>query len=204
MANLFATDFYGQRLTIVKDGDVPYIALRPIVESLGLDWTTQRQKIKEDSRFSWRGIPSTARDGKQYQTTCIPLKKLNAFLFSINPNKVRSDLREMLEHYQEECAAALFSYWTHGYAINPHFQTPEQQHLFNTMREQHTDLPRTITVTEAWKFLLTTQSAGVAPSRLTLLNMVKRGRLTGHKTEFGYVIDRAAFDDFIRRLKLKM
>lgn len=196
-------NFYGQSIIVIKHEDVPYVAAKPIVISLGLDWMTQYQKLKDDTRFSYRDMPITARDGKQYKTTCIPLKKLNAFLFSINPNKVRADLREMLEHYQEECAAALFNYWTFGYAVNPRLRTPAQQQLFGEMQEAHGELPPAIPVTDAWKFLLYSQIAGV-PSRNVLLGMVKRGTLKGHKNDFGWVIERDSFNDFIRRLKLQM
>ena len=50
---------------------------------------------------------------------CIPLRKLNGWLFSINPSKVREDLRERVVQYQEECFEVLHSYWTKGIAINP-------------------------------------------------------------------------------------
>lgn len=46
----------------------------------------------------------------------MPLKKLNGWLFSINPEKVRSDLKEKVIQYQEECFEALYNYWYHGKA----------------------------------------------------------------------------------------
>ena len=46
----------------------------------------------------------------------MPIKKLNGWLFSINPNKVRAELKERLENYQEECFLALWDYWTEGVA----------------------------------------------------------------------------------------
>lgn len=48
---------------------------------------------------------------------CLPLKKLNGWLFSINPAKVRDDIRDRLVRYQEECFTALHDYWTKGAAI---------------------------------------------------------------------------------------
>ena len=46
----------------------------------------------------------------------MPLKKLNGWLFSINPEKVRADLREKVIQYQEECFEALYNYWHFGKA----------------------------------------------------------------------------------------
>ncbi|MCO0990595.1 phage antirepressor N-terminal domain-containing protein, partial [Escherichia coli] len=50
---------------------------------------------------------------------CLPLKKLNGWLFSINPEKVRADIRDKLIQYQEECFSVLHDYWTKGHVVNP-------------------------------------------------------------------------------------
>ena len=57
--------------------------------------------------------PSTS--GEQ-QCTCMPVRKLPAFFASINPNKVRSELRDRIRLYQDECDDALWNYWTKGQA----------------------------------------------------------------------------------------
>ena len=44
------------------------------------------------------------------------VRKLPAFLASINPKKVRADLREKVILYQNECDDALWDYWTKGRA----------------------------------------------------------------------------------------
>lgn len=54
---------------------------------------------------------------------CIPLKKLNGWLFSINPEKVRADIRDKLIQYQEECFTVLHDYWTKGEAANARKKT---------------------------------------------------------------------------------
>ena len=48
---------------------------------------------------------------------CLPLRKLNGWLFSINPSKVRADIRDKLIAYQEECFTVLHDYWTKGAAV---------------------------------------------------------------------------------------
>ncbi|MFL7751335.1 P22AR C-terminal domain-containing protein, partial [Raoultella ornithinolytica] len=40
------------------------------------------------------------------------------WLFSINPEKVRADIRDKLIQYQEECFTVLHDYWTKGEAKN--------------------------------------------------------------------------------------
>ncbi|KAA6326346.1 hypothetical protein EZS27_024541 [termite gut metagenome] len=51
------------------------IPIRPICEMLGLDYSSQVQKIKEDENLSSVvGIsPTTEADGKEYEDLCLPL-----------------------------------------------------------------------------------------------------------------------------------
>jgi hypothetical protein len=112
-----AVKFYDDTLiTLEKEGE-HYVAVRPIVENMGLDWTTQAQKLKSP-KFSCGHIPTTGKDGKTYNMLCIPVKKLNGWLFSINPEKVRADIRPIVEQYQEECFTVLHDYWHKGVAVN--------------------------------------------------------------------------------------
>ncbi len=46
----------------------------------------------------------------------MPVRKLPAFFTSINPNKVRPELRDRIRLYQDECDDALWNYWTKGQA----------------------------------------------------------------------------------------
>lgn len=111
------TDFLGQEITLIDNNGVAFVAMREVVLGIGLEWARQAQKLnKQKEKFSCVHMPTTGKDGKQYEMLCMPIKKLNGWLFSINPNKVRSDLKERLENYQEECFLALWDYWTTGIA----------------------------------------------------------------------------------------
>ena len=52
----------------------------------------------------------------------LPLKKLNGWLFSINPEKVRADLKDKIIQYQDECFIVLYEYWHKGEAIREKVQ----------------------------------------------------------------------------------
>lgn len=109
--------FLGQEITLIDNQGVAYVAMREIVLGIGLDWKSQHKKlVSQSQKFSCGHITTTGKDGKQYEMLCMPIKKLNGWLFSINPNKVRADLKERLESYQEECFLALWDYWTTGIA----------------------------------------------------------------------------------------
>ena len=117
--DIVSIDFYDKRLTAIKKDDETYVAMKPIVEGIGLDWKSQHQKLVTNaSKFSCGDITTTGKDNKQYQMLCIPLKKLNGYLFSINPEKVREDIKYKVVLYQEECFKALYDYFNNGYALN--------------------------------------------------------------------------------------
>ena len=129
--------FYGDSLITLPYDNQAFVALKPIVLALGLDWRSQRKKITSEkrggditspsrychilasercldndtpSRYSCMTLPCQTPGGMQ-EMLCIPLRKLNGWLFSINPNKVREDLKEKVIRYQEECFEVLFQYW---------------------------------------------------------------------------------------------
>ncbi|MGX2968704.1 phage antirepressor N-terminal domain-containing protein [Ursidibacter sp. B-7004-1] len=119
MSNQLSTQtisFYGSDLITLKVEDVIYTAVKPIVEAMGLDWGGQQQKLnKSGDKFGCRDISMPTNGGLQ-KMICMPLKKLNGWLFSINPEKVRADLKDRVIQYQEECFEALYNYWHFGKA----------------------------------------------------------------------------------------
>ncbi|MDW0618191.1 phage antirepressor N-terminal domain-containing protein [Mannheimia haemolytica] len=113
---LQTVSFYGTDLITLKFNDVAYTAVRPIVEALGLSWGSQSIKLnKNREKFGCFDIETPTNGGMQ-SMLCMPIKKLNGWLFSINPEKVRADLKEKVICYQEECFEALYNYWHFGKA----------------------------------------------------------------------------------------
>ncbi|MDX8945875.1 phage antirepressor N-terminal domain-containing protein [Salmonella enterica] len=116
--------FNGQQIITAMAAGVAYVAMKPIVENLGMSWSTQQTKLmKQISKFNCVHMNMVAADGKLRKLLCLPLKKLNGWLFSINPEKVRADIRDKLIQYQEECFTVLHDYWTKGKAENPRKKT---------------------------------------------------------------------------------
>ena len=104
--------FHGQELFLVNYEGEPYTPMKPIVENMGMDWKSQFTKLKQ--RFSSTVVEITifAKDGKERLMTCLPVRKLAGWLYSISPNKVKPELREKVIMYQEECDDVLWQYWT--------------------------------------------------------------------------------------------
>ncbi|EBF2641936.1 phage antirepressor Ant [Salmonella enterica subsp. enterica serovar Newport] len=111
--------FNGQHVLTAMVAGVAYVAMKPVVDNIGLSWSSQVQKLlKMKDKFNYVDIDMVAGDMKKRLMGCIPLKKLNGWLFSINPEKVRADIRDKLIKYQEECFTVLYDYWTKGKAEN--------------------------------------------------------------------------------------
>lgn len=109
--------FNGQQIITAMAAGIAYVAMKPVVENLGMSWGTQQQKLtrsKEKFGCIHMNIPSA---GGIQKMLVLPLKKLNGWLFSINPEKVRADIRDKLIQYQEECFTVLHDYWTKGAAV---------------------------------------------------------------------------------------
>lgn len=116
---LFPVPFHGDTVVLVGQDNEPYVAMKPIVANMGMDWKSQHSKLAERFASTMVEITTVAEDGKLRGMACLPLKKLPAWLYSISPNKVAPELREKIIRYQEECDDALWNYWTQGVADRP-------------------------------------------------------------------------------------
>jgi len=97
-------------ITAMNEQGVVYIAMKPLIEGMGLDWGTQSRKLGKDSRYSHMTIPYQTQSGIQ-EMVSLDADHLPAFLYSINPNKVRKDLRDKIIAFQNETFAVINSYW---------------------------------------------------------------------------------------------
>lgn len=125
-------NFYGQDIPTVmmEELNTPAVFAKPLVENLGILWNGQHAKLMENPRFQAIIVTVKSPDDDQAREHIVlPIRALNAFLFSINPQKVPADkfmeingidvnIRENLIKYQDECTVALHDYWLHGMAIN--------------------------------------------------------------------------------------
>ncbi|MDM3533644.1 phage antirepressor N-terminal domain-containing protein [Serratia marcescens] len=125
--NTSSVQFHGQPIITAMAAGVAYVAMRPIVENIGIDWASQFVKLKnQGEKFGCCDITTPSKGGIQ-KMLCIPLKKLNGWLFSINPSKVRADIRDKLIAYQEECFTVLHDYWTKGAAVRKSGTTVDER-----------------------------------------------------------------------------
>ncbi|WP_449430259.1 phage antirepressor N-terminal domain-containing protein [Pseudomonas putida] len=112
--HLLSVPFYEDRIVIVGQGVDPFVAMEPLVTNMGLDWKTQLQKLSEKFNSVLAEIAVTGGDGKQLSMTCLPLRKLPAWLYSISQNDVKPQYSAKIIRYQEECDDVLWDHWSKG------------------------------------------------------------------------------------------
>ena len=109
-------EFYGDNVIAVRveDGAV-YVPVRPLCELIGVDWNGQRTKLNKDPVLSGKiasvEITLQVRDNRQTiksNMIALPLDYLNGWLFGINANRVKDEIRDSLIQYQTDCYRVLF------------------------------------------------------------------------------------------------
>ena len=112
-------EFQGDQLLTIWDGQTIRVAMKPLVEALGVDWRSQRTKIMADAVLA-KGVAlsTTPSEGGPQQTLTLPIDLMQGWLFKLNPERVAPEARERVIAYQRECYQVLNDYWVKGAAIN--------------------------------------------------------------------------------------
>lgn len=115
---LTTIDFRGATLVAVR-GDTPemaLVAMKPVVEGMGLDWEAQRKRINAHPVMG--SAPSTKTvqlpgDTQAREHLFMPLGKINFFLATLNPKLIKDEaIRLRVISYQKECADVLFQHFS--------------------------------------------------------------------------------------------
>ena len=111
-------EFYGQSLiTARSDEGVEYVAMKPLVENLGLDWEGQRKRIVRDevlkSCMVIMEVQAVKRGfGGNQQMVFLPTEFLNGWLFGIETSRLKDEAtKEKIIVYKKECFKVLHNYW---------------------------------------------------------------------------------------------
>ncbi|MDM4857294.1 phage antirepressor N-terminal domain-containing protein [Escherichia coli] len=117
--NMMTVPFHGNSLYVVNHNGEPYVHMKPVVAGMGLAWQSQLAKLRQRFASTITEIVMVAEDGKRRNMVSLPLRKLAGWLQTINPNKVKPEIRDRVIQYQEECDDVLYEYWTKGFVVNP-------------------------------------------------------------------------------------
>jgi hypothetical protein len=110
-------DFYGDDIlaVVVDDGRI-FLPVRPICEFLGANWSAQRQRIMRDPVLSEEVeivVVTTTKRGNP-NVLALPLDMIHGWLFGINANRVKPEIRDLLLRYQRECYRVLANHFRQG------------------------------------------------------------------------------------------
>lgn len=111
MTNQISVPFHGTNLIIVEHQNQPFVPMKVIVEGMGLSWGAQAVKLKNNQErwgISLIDIPHVDPNNK---VSCLPLRKLFGWLNSLQPSRVRPEIRSKVIQYQNECDDVLYQHW---------------------------------------------------------------------------------------------
>ena len=142
---LIKVDFNDDSIEVIEE--TQSIVIKDICEALGLNAKGQIKKIQSDESFESKLIKVQTRGGLQEVFT-IPLSKLDGWLFSINPNKVKPEVKQKLIEYKKECFNVLNNYFNNGIAINHRASNTDIQIELSELRQEIKDLKKQLVLKE--------------------------------------------------------
>lgn len=120
MSKIVTVDFRSDTLFAVERDDGVYVAIKPICDTLGIDWKGQRDRIARSPVLSeGRCVMPLPSVGGTQETVCLRLDLINGWLFGIDAERVRPECRDRVLEYQRECYRVLFEHF-YGKAADRH------------------------------------------------------------------------------------
>lgn len=104
-------DFYGDTLLIGIVEGVAYVALRPIVDFLKIDWTAQYQRVQRDDVLNEekRLVVMIGADNRQRKMVALPIEFLHGWLFGITSSRIKDpEIAQKLKLYRRDCFRVLW------------------------------------------------------------------------------------------------
>ncbi len=142
----FKDDFL-EVVTVAGDGAVAkidndyFVSVKKVCENLSIKSERQIQKLKSDEAYEARLIEAQTNGGVQ-KVFCIPLDKLNGWLFSINPNKVKPEVKQKLIAYKKECFEVLHNHFLHK--LSNRQDNQKDLSYYHNLQRENIELKRAI------------------------------------------------------------
>lgn len=111
--------FHDDEILCVEVDGKPHVILKPAVESLGVDYWTQVEKLRGRSWATTGQRLVVAADGRSRDMLTCDVRTFLMLLATIDERRVSEDVRPKLVTYQAEVADAIESYFVAGGAVNP-------------------------------------------------------------------------------------
>ncbi|MDX4069157.1 phage antirepressor N-terminal domain-containing protein [Aliarcobacter skirrowii] len=134
---LIKVDFNSDSIEVIEENQS--IVVKDICEHIGLNAKGQIKKLQSDESYESKLIKVQTKGGLQEVFT-IPLSKLNGWLFSINPNKVKPEVKQKLIEYKKECFNVLNNYFNNGIAVNHRASQTDIQKILSELEKQKQEI----------------------------------------------------------------
>lgn len=124
---LIAVPFHNQSLLATLVDGVPHVAMKPICENIGLDWSSQAKKISRHPVLKSTMVMMTmvAEDGKLREMVMLPIKYLNGWLFGVDSSRVKPEIKSRVIEYQTECFEVLANHFMPKQTEQPFLPEPD-------------------------------------------------------------------------------
>lgn len=111
--------FRDTTLVCLAQAEELFVAMRPVVDGMGLSWRRQHRKLTEDADRFCVALMATQMPGddQRREHVFIPLERLFGWLMTIQPSRVKPEIRETVIAYQRECDRVLFRHFFHDLHI---------------------------------------------------------------------------------------
>ena len=103
----------GVNIHAMQDGAGYLVALRPVCDAVGVDYSRQLKKLKAKPWATVAQRDTVGADGKRREMSMIDRRTFTMWLATIDTNRVNPDSRPVLETLQSEAADVLDDYF-HG------------------------------------------------------------------------------------------
>lgn len=133
--NIQSIQFHDQEIQVLNYEGKPYVAMKSIVENIGLAWNAQIERILRHEALS-KGVVmmTTPSKGGAQETMTLPLGYLNGWLFGIETSRVKKEIQPILKLYQLECYDVLYNHFLPEVAaVHPNTIDIEQQHEIKSL-----------------------------------------------------------------------
>lgn len=150
MSEVVRIPFHGDEILCVAPNNQPEIVLKPALDSLGVDYWKQIEKLR---RRSWaathlRQVQVSDQAQRREMLTC-DVRTFLMLLATIDETRVGKDVAPKLIAYQAEVADAIEAYWTKGGAINPRATRDQLDAIAKTAEIQMSVLSRMSGIVDA-------------------------------------------------------
>ncbi len=120
MTDITKIPFHGTTIVATEIDGVPHVAVKPVCEAIGLDYSAQYRRIHRQPWATVAMMTTVGADGKNRDMTFLSRKSFPMWLATIDTARIKDEsARELIIAFQREAADVLDKYYSEGGVINP-------------------------------------------------------------------------------------